>query len=212
MAAQIPSLAAGEAMSLIAGFFQPHLGAQMNPWFCTNLGDAMLAGEALGPIQELFWAEYQTAACPADMAIFQRHESEGRLHCELKLFFSPATAAVAQACAATACQARAGRLGLAGRTGTGLVAVVSGPLTGFPPPHPPAQPPIPAPGVQVLAKLVASSPYTGGCAQPLPNDAAIRNSRLLSRTWQCLLRLSLPLTRTARWQLFLPNGRWKHHA
>ena len=75
----------------------------MNPWFCTNLGDAMLAAEALGPIQELFWAAYQAAACPADMAIFQRHESEGRLHCELKLFFSPATAAVAKACAATTC-------------------------------------------------------------------------------------------------------------
>lgn len=56
----------------------------------------MLAGEALGDIEARFLAAYVKAGRPPGMALFSRHESEGRLHCEVALYFSPAAAAVAQ--------------------------------------------------------------------------------------------------------------------
>ena len=75
-----------------------------NNWFSRNLGDAMLAGELLDQIRALFLAEYEKADRPADMAVFVRHESEGRLHCEVKAYFSPASAVVAQAVDALPCE------------------------------------------------------------------------------------------------------------
>jgi hypothetical protein len=39
-----------------------------------------------------------------EMAIFIRHESEGCLHCEVRLYFSPAAAHVAEAVDAVACK------------------------------------------------------------------------------------------------------------
>jgi hypothetical protein len=75
----------------------------MSPWRSKRLGDAMLAGESLGRIEEAFRAEYERAGRPADMAVFVRYESEGRLHCEVCAFFSPAAARVAGAVDATPC-------------------------------------------------------------------------------------------------------------
>ena len=75
----------------------------MSTWFTVNLGDAMLAGEALEHIKALFLAEYGKAGRPKDMAVFFRHESDGRLHCEVKVYFSPATLLVAKAVAASPC-------------------------------------------------------------------------------------------------------------
>ncbi len=75
----------------------------MNCWFTSNLGDAMLAGEPLEHIKELFLAEYEAGNISKDHALFVRHESEGRLHCEVKVYFSPATVIVAKAVNATAC-------------------------------------------------------------------------------------------------------------
>lgn len=72
-------------------------------WFVKNLGDAMLATDALHEAQALFSKRYQRDGAPTDMAIFSRHESEGRLHCELKLYFSPASINVAQALGARPC-------------------------------------------------------------------------------------------------------------
>ena len=83
----------------------------MSGWFSKNLGDAMLASEPLARIEELFLAEYSLAASPGDMAVFIRHESEGRLHCEVKAYFSPAAAVVAAAADADPC-ARPSRDGL----------------------------------------------------------------------------------------------------
>lgn len=55
-------------------------------------------------VKALFLAEYEKANHPADMAVFIRHESEGRLHCEVKAYFSPASAVVAQAVDAVPCE------------------------------------------------------------------------------------------------------------
>lgn len=62
-----------------------------------SLGDPLLAEEPIARIEELFRSAYTRAGGPNDMAIFIRHESEGRLHCELRAFFSPASAEVAKA-------------------------------------------------------------------------------------------------------------------
>jgi len=75
----------------------------MRRWFSKSLGDGQLAGEPLGRIEALFLAESARAGRPADMAIFVRHESEGRLHCEVRVYFSPASAAVACAVDAEPC-------------------------------------------------------------------------------------------------------------
>ena len=69
----------------------------MNCWFTCNLGDAMLAGESLEHIKELFLSEYETGNRLKELALFVRHESEGRLHCEVKVYFSPAAIIVAKA-------------------------------------------------------------------------------------------------------------------
>jgi hypothetical protein len=75
----------------------------MTGWFSKNLGDAMLAGEPLGQVEVLFRASYAKASSPKDMAVFIRHESEGRLHCEVVAYFSPAAAVVAREVDADPC-------------------------------------------------------------------------------------------------------------
>ena len=75
----------------------------MSGWFSKNLGDAMLAPEPLARIEELFASEYARAGSPGHMAVFIRHESEGRLHCELRAYFSPAAAGIARAVDADPC-------------------------------------------------------------------------------------------------------------
>lgn len=72
-------------------------------WFTKNLGDAMLAGEALARLEVSFVAAYGKPAVSDTMAIFFRHESEGRLHCEVKTYFSPDTVTLANALDATPC-------------------------------------------------------------------------------------------------------------
>jgi hypothetical protein len=75
----------------------------MDTWFTLNLGDAMLAEDALELIKQLFAPEYLKSHHPKDMAVFFRHESEGRLHCEINVYFSPASAVVALAVDAVTC-------------------------------------------------------------------------------------------------------------
>ena len=76
----------------------------MSKWFTSNLGDAMLADEALEHIKKLFESAYANSNGSNEMAIFVRHESEGRLHCEVRVYFSPATAHVAEAVDAITCK------------------------------------------------------------------------------------------------------------
>ena len=61
----------------------------MTVWFAKNLGDGILAGEPLGQIEGLLRSAYAKAGNPKDFAAFIRHESEGRLHCEVKIWLCP---------------------------------------------------------------------------------------------------------------------------
>jgi hypothetical protein len=72
-------------------------------WFTKNLGDAMLAGEALARLEERFVATYGKSASSGTRAVFMRHESEGRLQCEVIVYFSPDTATLAAALDADPC-------------------------------------------------------------------------------------------------------------
>ena len=83
----------------------------MPQWFSKNIGDPLLAADPLAKLEKLFQTEWAMAGHPEDMALFMRHESEGRLHCEVILYFSPATEAVARASDATPC-AKPAREGL----------------------------------------------------------------------------------------------------
>lgn len=76
----------------------------MSNWFVKNLGEATFAEESLDHIKGLFLSEYEKANRPNDMALFMRHESEGRLHCEVKIYFSPAAHGVANSVQATPCR------------------------------------------------------------------------------------------------------------
>ncbi len=75
----------------------------MNVWFSKNLGDGMLACEPLGHLEVLLLSVYAEAGNPGEMAAFVRHESEGRLHCEVKVYFSPASGVVAREVEAEPC-------------------------------------------------------------------------------------------------------------
>ncbi|HEY9199544.1 MAG TPA: hypothetical protein VIR60_09270 [Gammaproteobacteria bacterium] len=68
-----------------------------------HLGDGILASAPLGRIEALFRAAYVRAGSPRDMALFVRQQSEGRLHCEISLYFSPAAAEVAKTVEALPC-------------------------------------------------------------------------------------------------------------
>ena len=48
-------------------------------------------------VRTLFLSEYGKANNSREMAVFIRHESEGRLHCDVRIYFSPASAFVADA-------------------------------------------------------------------------------------------------------------------
>jgi hypothetical protein len=76
----------------------------MNTWFCKNLGDAMLAFLELDHFEAVCLSAYKTANSPKEMAVFHRHESEGRLHCELIVYFSPAMVHIAGELGATPCK------------------------------------------------------------------------------------------------------------
>ena len=68
-----------------------------------NLGDAMLADDQQDRIKQLLLLAYEQAGRPKEMAAFIRHESEGRLHCEVKIYFSPMSADVAREVDAQPC-------------------------------------------------------------------------------------------------------------
>ncbi|MFP5504757.1 MAG: hypothetical protein ACLGH6_01025 [Gammaproteobacteria bacterium] len=83
----------------------------MGGWFRKDLGDGILAGLPLERIEASFREAYARAGQPRDMALFVRRQSDGRLHCEVTVYFAPAAAGVAYACGASPC-ARPPRAGL----------------------------------------------------------------------------------------------------
>lgn len=87
----------------------------MDNWYSISLGDGMMAPEPSVEVQEVFQRLFLDAGGPADMAVFTRAESEGRLHCEVMAYFSPAAVDVAKAFDAGPCSKPE-------RTGLGLLA------------------------------------------------------------------------------------------
>src|SRR5687768_9374546 len=84
---------------------------QMETWYSLSLGDGMTSGIASSEIENSFARLFDAAGRSADVAVFTRPESEGRLHCEVIAYFSPAAGVLAQACDAEPC-ARPARPGL----------------------------------------------------------------------------------------------------
>ena len=75
----------------------------MESWFSKELGDAITASMPSAEIEQAFEQVFVTAGEPVNMAVFTRQESEGRLHCEVTAYFSPAAKDVAQAFDAQPC-------------------------------------------------------------------------------------------------------------
>jgi len=75
----------------------------MHAWFSKNLGDGILAVQPLSHIQAQFRSAFANAGSPKEMALFLRHESAGRLHCEVSIYLSPASAQLAKAIDAKPC-------------------------------------------------------------------------------------------------------------
>ncbi len=68
----------------------------MGKWFLKNLGDGMLASGPLRTLETFLLSAYADAGNPREAAAFYRHESDGGLHCNLKVYFSPASVEMAR--------------------------------------------------------------------------------------------------------------------
>ena len=83
----------------------------MNHWYSVSLGDGITAAMPSAEIEERFQRVFLSAGKPHEMAVFLRSESEGRLHCEVIAYFSPAAAELATEFYAQPC-AEPARVGL----------------------------------------------------------------------------------------------------
>lgn len=76
-------------------------------WYCCNRGDALLATVQQEQMRHSFIAHYTVAQltdAEAPAALFASHRSDGRLHCELLLYFSPAAEELAKQWGAYPCR------------------------------------------------------------------------------------------------------------
>ena len=87
----------------------------MNNWYSLNLGDGIMAAAPTDELKEQFLRSFADAGSPPEMAVFTRAESEGRLHCEVIAYFSPAALHVAEEFDAEICEKPS-------RSGLGLLA------------------------------------------------------------------------------------------
>ena len=76
----------------------------MHTWFSKPLGDGILAYELQDQIQVMSLPLFTAASRPADMAVFTRHEMEGRPQCEVVAYFSPAAEVIARQIGAQGCE------------------------------------------------------------------------------------------------------------
>ncbi len=83
----------------------------MDSWYALELGEATMAMEELDVLQSQFLARYEAKDRPVEMAMFVRHVSEGRLHCEVIAYFSPMAGDFAMSVGARIC-GRPARMGL----------------------------------------------------------------------------------------------------
>lgn len=77
--------------------------AAVDNWFVKSLGDAMLAFDAQDGVESHCSAAWRSQGGSDEVAVFVRHESDGRLHCEVKVYFSPAAGSIAKALDAVSC-------------------------------------------------------------------------------------------------------------
>lgn len=77
---------------------------QANLWRSLSLGDGMWAATPSAQIEEAFLVLFEEAGKPMDMAVFTQSVSEGRLHCEVIAYFSPATQQIASMFNAVPCR------------------------------------------------------------------------------------------------------------
>jgi hypothetical protein len=100
----------------------------MSTWYTRNFGDPMLADTALEELSATFQQAFADAGGPREMAVFTRLEAEGRLHCEVIAYFSPAAHEVAKAFEADPCDkpAQSGLGLLAGDLGSWLALFPEG--------------------------------------------------------------------------------------
>jgi len=87
----------------------------MTAWYSKSLGDGIVSTLPSTQIEKAFRELSAASGNPADMAVFTRYDSEGRLQCEVTAYFSPAAAAVARMFSAQPCPKPA-------RTGLELLA------------------------------------------------------------------------------------------
>lgn len=87
----------------------------MTTWFYKHLGDGMMADGPAEQIRAACEAQLKAGSKPNDFGVFTRAESEGRLHCEVIAYFSPAAAEIARSFEAKPCVKPV-------RTGLGLLA------------------------------------------------------------------------------------------
>ena len=76
----------------------------MDTWYSVSLGDGMWAPAMFPQIEEIFRPQFDRAGKPVEMAVFTRSETEGRLHCEVIAYFSPAAGEVAKSFDAEPCE------------------------------------------------------------------------------------------------------------
>lgn len=76
----------------------------MDTWYSVSLGDGITAPTPSNEIEAMFLQAFNAAGQPLNMAVFTRPESEGRLHCEVIAYFSPAAKKIAQAFDAERCE------------------------------------------------------------------------------------------------------------
>ena len=76
----------------------------METWYSLSLGDGMTAGMPTAEIEQAFTQLFTAAGSPPEMAVFTRPESEGRLHCEIIAYFSPAVQDLAKRFDAEPCE------------------------------------------------------------------------------------------------------------
>ena len=72
-------------------------------WHCKDLGDALMAHLELDEIGTAARAAQAEQLEAGDLAVFTHHSSEGRMHCAVTAYFSPAASALARKFGAVAC-------------------------------------------------------------------------------------------------------------
>ena len=101
----------------------------MDTWYSISLGDGIMAPTSSAEIEAIFLQAFNAAGQPPAMAVFTRLESEGRLHCEVLAYFSPAAKEVAEAFGAEPCE-KPSRVGLGLLSGDKLSWSILFPETG----------------------------------------------------------------------------------